>query len=131
MAKRTSQATGEASPSPPLPGLEILIIEDEALVAFDLEELLFQEGARSVEITSSVRAAREILAARRFSAAILDIKLSDGSGLELLPLLRQLQIPVIITTGYSGLEVDQLLIVQKPYSGQELINAILTLSAGV
>lgn len=100
------------------------MLEDEALVAFDVEELLLQNGARTVEITSSVAVAREIAAAREFSIVLLDVKLADGSGLELLPLFRRLQMPVIVTTGYSGLEVDELRVIQKPYSGEDLIAAI-------
>ena len=108
----------------PLSGLDILMLEDEALVAFDVEELLLQNGARTVEITSSVVVAREIVTARQFSLVLLDVKLADGSGLELLPLFRRLQMPVIVTTGYSGLEVDELRVIQKPYSGEDLIVAI-------
>jgi DNA-binding response OmpR family regulator len=126
MTKPRNRTMGGTPPLQPLPlaGLDILLIEDEALVAFDVEELLLQYGAHSVEITSALLAAREILASRRFALALLDVKLADGSGLTLLPLLRQLGIAVVISTGYTGLEVDLHPIVQKPYSGEQLIEAI-------
>jgi DNA-binding NtrC family response regulator len=123
MANPPRQAIGADRPMP-LSGLDILMLEDETLVALDIEELLLQNGARTVEITASIVSAREIVASRPFSAVLLDVKLSDGSGLELLPLFRGLRIPVVITTGYSGLEVDGLPVIQKPYSGTHLINVI-------
>jgi DNA-binding response OmpR family regulator len=113
-------------PKLPLAGLNILLIEDEALVAFDVEDMLLENGANGVEITSSVRVAREILTSRPVSLVLLDVKLSDGNGLTVLPLLRELGIAVVITTGYSGLEIDLHPIVQKPYSGAQLIEAIQT-----
>jgi DNA-binding response OmpR family regulator len=130
MTKPPNRTMGGTPPFLPLrlAGLNILVIEDEALVAFDVEELLLQNGASSVEITSSLAVAREILAVRLPALVILDVKLTDGSGLELLPLLRQLAVGVVITTGYSGLEIDLHPIVSKPYSGEQLIAAILMVS---
>jgi DNA-binding response OmpR family regulator len=130
MAKPPRQAIGADHPRP-LSGLDILMLEDEPLVALDIEELLLQNGARTVEITASVATAREIVTSRPFSAIVLDVKLSDGSGLELLPLLRSLQIPAVIATGYSGLEVDGLPVIQKPYSGTHLVNVIAAIALRV
>jgi DNA-binding response OmpR family regulator len=124
MTKSPNRTMGGGPPLP-LAGLNILLVEDEALVAFDVEDLLLQNGANSVEITSSLAVARELVSSRRPSLVLLDVKLSDGNGLILLPLLRQLEIAVVITTGYSGLEIDLHPIVQKPYSGAQLIEAIL------
>jgi DNA-binding response OmpR family regulator len=124
MTKPPNRTMG-GEPPLPLAGLNILLVEDEALVAFDVEDLLLQNGANSVEITSSLAVARELVSSRRPSLVLLDVKLSDGNGLILLPLLRQLEIAVVITTGYSGLEIDLHPIVQKPYSGAQLIEAIL------
>jgi DNA-binding response OmpR family regulator len=115
---------GPQSPSLPLDGLHILLVEDEALVAFDVEDLLLQNGAKSVEITSSIAVAEEIVTSRPVNLVLLDVKLSDGCGLTILPLLRKLGIGVVITTGYAGLEVDLHPIVQKPYTSAQLIDAI-------
>jgi DNA-binding response OmpR family regulator len=127
MTKPPNRTMGGAAPlsSFPLAGLHILLVEDEALVAFDLEDLLLQNGAYSVEITSSLAVAKEIVTSRPVSLVLLDVKLADGCGLTLLPLLRELDIAVVITTGYSGLEVDLHPIVQKPYSGAQLMEAIV------
>jgi DNA-binding response OmpR family regulator len=124
MTKPPGRTMG-GTPPLPLSGLDILLIEDESFVAFDVEDLLLQHGAQSVQITSSVVVAREILTARPVSIVLLDIKLADGSGLELLPVLKRLNMAVVVTTGYSGLEIDMYPIVQKPYSGDELIAAIV------
>jgi DNA-binding response OmpR family regulator len=126
MTKPPNRTMGGGPPSPSLPldGLHVLLVEDEALVAFDVEDLLFQNGANSVEITSSLAVAEEIVTSRPVNLVLLDVKLSDGCGLTILPLLRKLDIAAVITTGYAGLEVDLHPIVQKPYTSAQLIDAI-------
>jgi DNA-binding response OmpR family regulator len=130
MTKPPNRTMGGGPPLPSLPldGLHILLVEDEALVALDVEDLLFQSGASSVEITSSLAVAVEAVTSRPVSLVLLDVKLSDGCGLTILPLLRKLDIAVVITTGYAGLEVDLHPIVQKPYSGAQLIEAIVAVT---
>jgi DNA-binding NtrC family response regulator len=125
MAKNSRKATDKSLLPLPLSGLDILLVEDEVLVASDVEDLLRQEGARSVETTAFRRIAREVAALRPFSVALVDIKLADGSGLDLLPDFHQAGIPVVITTGYSGVDAGKWPVVEKPYSAVRLINAIL------
>jgi CheY-like chemotaxis protein len=79
--------------------------------------------------------------------AIVDLKLADGSGTGLIERLRRLrpELPVIISTGYALGDVDRRLldigarrvvVLEKPWSEAELINAIATatqprVSAGI
>lgn len=51
--------------------------------------------AAAVTVTASVAEARAQIAARHHELALLDLKLPDGSGLELLPLLRAAQPPTL------------------------------------
>lgn len=130
MTKPIDRATGKLplSSELPLSGMDILLLEDDSLVAFDAEDVLLANGAMSVEIASSVSTARDILAKRQFAAVVLDVKLTDGSSLELLPVLRARGIGAVIATGYPGLEIADLPILQKPYTSVQLIEAVLSVA---
>jgi CheY-like chemotaxis protein len=78
----------QAISRPLVDGLPRILYVEEApdLVAI-VERLL--DGKAVLVSADSVGAAREQLARHRFDLAILDLSLPDGSGLELLPLLRE------------------------------------------
>jgi DNA-binding NtrC family response regulator len=123
MTKFDWDITGNAV-SALLNGLNILIIEDEHIVALGLDDVLGDMGAHSTHICATLYEAQEQLKAQRFDAVILDLKLTDGSGLALLPLLRSLSLPVIITSGYPEMHIDQMPFLQKPYSTEMLERAL-------
>jgi DNA-binding response OmpR family regulator len=82
-------------------------------------------------VASSVAEARNCLDRETFDLAILDIKLPDGSGFELLPLLKgegAETMPVIIFSGYAidddvARQVDAALIKAR-VSNRELLDTI-------
>ena len=83
--------------------LRILIVEDEALVARDLQNTLRGLG---YEITSIARTGFEALQSAselRPDLALMDVKLSDGSdGIDTAKLLQQeFSIPVVFLTAYA------------------------------
>jgi DNA-binding NarL/FixJ family response regulator len=61
-------------------GTEILVVEDDHRMASVAERALRQYG--NVRLASSLAQARSWIGARRFTCAIVDIGLPDGSGLE-------------------------------------------------
>jgi PAS domain S-box-containing protein len=71
-----------------LNGARILVVDDHLDLAENLREILEEEGA-SVAHATSVRQA-ESMAALGFDIALVDIRLPDGTGLNLLPRLRAL-----------------------------------------
>ncbi len=107
-----------------LSGLNVLIIEDEHIVALDLDDQLQKMGACLTFICASVAGAKLQLKSQRYDLAILDIKLSDGSGLSLLPILASMAIPVVITSGYPVMDIAKIPFVQKPYTAAILAGAI-------
>ena len=61
---------------------QILIVEDERLVALDIEDMLRDNGIAEVLWSPSIARAREIVAANEnLGAVVLDLKLSDGSAI--------------------------------------------------
>jgi DNA-binding NtrC family response regulator len=83
----------------------ILVVDDEKLIRWSLQELLTQEGYKvtAVEDGASALAAIE---EQPFDAMLLDHRLPDIDGIEVLSRLRarDLEIPVLMITSYSTVE---------------------------
>jgi len=92
-------------PRPSAADSTILVIDDEPDLRTLYELTLLREGYR-VEAAASLLEAREQLQRRRFDAVISDMRLPDGSGLEVLQLLRNLQRPerCVVITAYGSAE---------------------------
>lgn len=109
--------------------MRLLVIEDEARIAEIVRAALVRNGF-TVDVVRLCADAREALATNPYDAAILDLGLPDGDGLELLKELRagRNAVPVIVLTArdavehrVSGLDAgaDDYLI--KPFAMAELI----------
>lgn len=109
-----------------LKGLRALILEDEVLIALDLEEILRDLGAAEVSVARSLDDADADAA---FDFAILDLMLGGRSTVEFASVLFARGIPFVFATGRS--DAAQLVanlpgvpIVGKPFSSDALIEAI-------
>ncbi len=110
----------------------VLLVEDDASVGHGLEALLQSEGYE----TTWVRAGGEACDAARLmrpEVAIIDINLPDGSGVDLVPLLRaeHANLPVVLSTGHveANLTGEKLLSIMKPYEIADLLAAIGNVTA--
>ena len=105
-----------------LAGVSALIVEDENLIAMDVEGLLRDFGADRVWSTGALKEARRIMTENAdISIVILDLKLRDGCGEELLAELVEANVPVIVTTGYVGFSCALTPVICKPYSTEGLL----------
>jgi DNA-binding NtrC family response regulator len=105
-----------------LAGVSALIVEDEQLVAFDVENLLREYGAAQIWSTGALSEARRILTENSdISIVLLDLKLQDGCGEALLAELAEANVPVIVTTGYAGFASAVAPVIFKPYSTEGLL----------
>ena len=112
-----------------LAGAALLVIEDQALIAFDLESALREAGAATVECHASVAGASAAVdGGRLFDAAIVDFQLIDGDASALIAKLPRLGIPVIVTTAADPArfcDIDGVAAVfQKPYVQERLIQTL-------
>ena len=83
----------------------ILIVEDDPSLGRGLA-LSLTDGQTQATLVATCREAREQLAAHPFDLALFDVGLPDGSGLDLLQLVRQgSQMPVILVTA-NDMETD-------------------------
>src|SRR5476651_1814175 len=84
--------TATAATHPPVSGTlmasSVLVVDDEPDLLTLYELTLLREGLE-VETASTVAQAREMLQARVFRAVISDMRLPDGTGLDLLEWLER------------------------------------------
>ncbi len=80
----------------------ILIAEDEGLIAMQLEDLLSGLGYKVVGPFSTVREVQDCIEKQCFEGALLDLNLRGQPILGVLPQLKDMGIPFIITSGYDA-----------------------------
>ncbi len=87
-----------------MPGKSILVIDDDDNLRNTLAAILSRAGYR-VATAGYVCEAIEYLAANPYDLVLLDLKLPDMQGMELLSNLRVVypDLPVMILTGHPGL----------------------------
>ncbi len=114
-----------------LSGRRILVLEDEFLIAMDVELLCRESGADDIVILKNLEATGGAPAvAERFDVAVLDLMLEGQSTVGFAQELQRLGVPFVIASGYSDLEelknlVPGTPVVGKPYSGTVLMDAVL------
>lgn len=107
--------------------LDILVLEDEPIIAFALEDILIEEGAR-VELVQSQEQAAALLDSRSFHCAILDVNVHGEKSYPIAERLQSMGIPIVFATGYGKTihpeSFEGIPTVTKPYSPQEIVGAI-------
>jgi DNA-binding response OmpR family regulator len=107
--------------------VRVLIVEDESLIALDIEAALLADGHQVVGIATNEREALEL--ANEADLAFVDVKLADGlSG----PLIGQklekgFGVAVIYVTGNPALIGENLQtfdVVTKPHTREKIIEAL-------
>src|SRR5881296_1061882 len=107
----------------------ILVVDDQDSIRHFVSKALEADGY-AVQTTASVREAREAIEREMPDLAILDLKLPDGTGLELLREIKRVQseVPVIVMTAFGELETaveamsaGAFWFVKKPFQNEELL----------
>ncbi|MFO6464291.1 HWE histidine kinase domain-containing protein [Jannaschia sp. KMU-145] len=122
--------TTPAAPTP-LDGLELLLVEDNIVIAMDTKAKLAKLGASRVQIASSVRVALKVMDEASIQCAVLDVNLGDEVSIAVAQRLHAQGIPFILATGYgtdqSALDgYPDVTIMVKPYSLNDLSAALAT-----
>ncbi len=101
---------------------DVLIIEDEALIALDLETLLENLGHKVIGVARTRTEAITIAQTKSPGLILADIQLADGSsGLDAVnDLLNTFELPVIFITAYperflTGTRPEPAFLIAKPY----------------
>lgn len=87
------------------PPARVLVVDDDESVAVTMQAVLEQEGYAVVSARSAAEA-RTVLSDGIFDAALLDLRLEDADGIEVLAEVgkRQPQCSAVMLTGYGSLE---------------------------
>ena len=127
----------ESQPMPiaaPVPGAPsrlsglVLAVEDNVLIALDVEDVLIGLGAERVVIASNVTEALRLIDLETPSFALLDVNLGRESSWPIATRLQSLGVPHIFATGYGdGIDypVEHLLtaVITKPYTSASIARA--------
>ena len=109
----------------------ILIIEDEPLIAMDIEQLVQSLGHEVVGIARTHAEALRIHEEKRPAMVLADIQLADGSsGIDAVnDILRQVAVPVIFITAFperllTGERPEPAFLVTKPFN-PDMVKALI------
>jgi DNA-binding response OmpR family regulator len=112
-------------------GRKVLVIDDEVVAANSVRRTLNRRGFRVDEAFSGREALNRILN-EMYDLVLLDMKMPDTNGLELLPTIKKHRprLPVVMVTGYASIDTAVEAIqrgasdyVAKPFTPEELFSA--------
>ena len=106
----------------------ILIVEDEFLIALDMEDALRMRGFDVVGPAATLADGMALAEADGVSAALLDVNLMDGTSRPIAEALRERAIPFAYVTGYGRLPLDEDFpeapVISKP-AGNDALDSVL------
>ncbi|MBD8065378.1 GAF domain-containing protein [Devosia sp. PTR5] len=109
--------------------LHILLLEDQMLIAMDVETMLADRGFEAISTTNAADQALRLLDTRRPDIAMLDVNLGVGTSVPVAEKLTALGVPFVFATGYGEggaipEHLSQVPVVRKPYQIGSLMAAL-------
>lgn len=113
-----------------LSGRRILVVEDEPMILWTVEEMLGDLGCESIATAATVEQGLALVAAQPFDAAMLDLNLDGAQSDPVAAALTDRGVPFIVSTGYGDHvgafgRPDRRL--RKPYRFEDLAKAFARL----
>jgi len=109
-------------------GYRVLLVEDEAMVAMIVEDMLEDLGHELVKVASRLEDALAAAMDEAIDLAILDLNLAGGLTYPAADALKERDIPFIFSTGYGSAGLKEAYAsrptLQKPFDQQALEQAI-------
>ncbi|HEY0627241.1 MAG TPA: response regulator [Allosphingosinicella sp.] len=114
--------------------LRVLIVEDEMLVAMNIEDMLLDLGHEVAGLASRVEPAMSLAREGEFDLALLDVNLAGSPSFPIAAILRDRGIPFLFATGYGikGIieEFRSYPVLQKPFRERDLSLALEAIEFG-
>ena len=111
-----------------LAGKRCLVVDDELLIALDLEQELKAHGAAEVVCAGGLQEAFEAVHSTMFDVAVLDLRLGRDSSLPIAELLRARGTPFVFLTGArsDAAEIAAFAapVIEKPFLAPLLLAAL-------
>jgi PAS domain S-box-containing protein len=125
----TNVTTPPVSAPIPFPrGPRVLIVEDELLVALEIERALLSGGFAIAGFAARAEAAIRMIEEHGCEAAVLDLRLADGTSLAISEVLAKRSIPFVVLTAYSReqlpAEMKAVAYLHKPLHGDALVERL-------
>lgn len=103
-------------------GMTVLVVEDDFIVAYDMQMMLEEQGARVLGPAASLAEAQALLASERPTVAVLDVNLGGEYVFPLADELRAKDVPFLFATAYAD---DDRLFPQTARSAPRLAKPVL------
>jgi CheY-like chemotaxis protein len=103
----------ESAFSDGMPG-DVLIVEDDPIIALGFEDMILGFGVRMVRTAGSVIGALDLIADRAPDFALLDVGLVREKSFAIAERLDALKIPFVFVTGYGAKDTFPAEFVHKP-----------------
>ena len=115
-----------------LNGFRIHVVEDEAMIAMLIEDMLSDLGCVPVGPAHTAERALHLIQSEQFDGAILDVNLGGQLTTPVAEALDHKGIPFFFATGYGPAGIaarfNQRLVLTKPFQQSELERALKTLA---
>lgn len=112
-------------------GKRCLVLDDEFLIALDIQQILERAGVAVECVGSAAEAIKMLGGARKFDFAVLDVKLSGPAdySLGVAAALKSQGTPFVFLTGMRADDVHagkfpEAPVIQKPYDATALLEAV-------
>lgn len=117
-------------PNRRLAGRLILVVEDEPLIALDVEKALRAAGAKVVA-AGYLESALFTTEHPALSAAVVDLRLGDANSTSVCRRLRHLQVPFVVYTAYPAIlvagEWPDVPVINKPARPEDIVTTLASL----
>jgi two-component SAPR family response regulator len=110
-----------------LTGKRILVVEDEALIAVMVEDMLIEMGGEVVGPAATVDDALEMARGETLDAAVLDVNVRGRRIDPVAEALMARGVPVLFATGYGEVRLASgapVTVIDKPYTQDKLSRGI-------
>ena len=112
----------------PIKGLRVLVVEDQAPIALQLEDMLVESDCEVVGPASRVEQALRLLGENSVDAAVLDLNVAGELVYPVADALEARGLPYIFVTGYDPSDVagryGHRRALKKPFSRRVFLEAI-------
>lgn len=107
---------------------KIIVVEDEALVALDIEAAVIEAGCEIAGNACNLSEALTLLRSATHDGVILDANLGGESSKPIVDYLEARGAPYIVVSGYSRKQLeflnDQAVLIMKPFNFRELVEFV-------
>lgn len=118
-----------AAADKPLTGIRVLVVEDDAILAFDMVYCLQGAGAETLGPAVSLRRALAMSQEQPLSCGVFDVSLRNELSFPAAQVLKERGAGIVFYTGYA--RIDELRrewpdaqVLSKPAASRQIINAV-------